>query len=287
MKNDATTFEALALYLAKFVEEYGKVGINDRGHSPAERARLRDPLSELPVVRRGWRVHRHAPRPDLHEPGLTAEIFVGTMSNRSDRRPDPERRQRRRHGAGFVKGYGLQWNMMRSVSGLKSRNLPIVQTEHKCGNYHWNPAGFPPFNPDRPPNDYAYGVESWGYIRDWIKAGVHVYSAWNMVLDTIGKNIDTMRPWPQNALLVVDTTARTLTLTPAYYVFRHVSQYVDPGAKVVGATGSDTLAFKNPDGSVTVAIYNSGAAKRMIVSALGKRLQFDMPGNGFATLNVK
>ena len=105
----------------------------------------------------------------------------------------------------YVKGYGLQWNMLPIVSGLKSRNLPIVQTEHKCGNYPWNPSGFPAFNPDKAPNDYAYAVESWGYIRDWIKAGVNVYSAWNMVLDTAGKNLDSMRPWPQNALLTVDT----------------------------------------------------------------------------------
>src|SRR5690349_25131860 len=35
-------------------------------------------------------------------------------------------------------------------------------------------------------NDDAYAVESWGLIRDWIKAGVTAYSAWNMVLDTVG-----------------------------------------------------------------------------------------------------
>jgi glucosylceramidase len=36
------------------------------------------------------------------------------------------------------------------------------------------------------PNDQAYAVESWGLIRDWIKAGVTAYSTWNMVLDTVG-----------------------------------------------------------------------------------------------------
>ena len=50
------------------------------------------------------------------------------------------------------------------------------------------PGRLPTFNPNKAANDYAYGVESWGYIRDWIKAGVNVYSAWNMVLDTAGKN---------------------------------------------------------------------------------------------------
>jgi glucosylceramidase len=138
-----------------------------------------------------------------------------------------------------------------------------------------------------PPNDHAYAIESWGYIRDWIKAGVNVYSAWNMVLDTAGKNLDSMRPWPQNALLTVNTASRTLNVTPAYYVFRHLSQYVDPGAKVVTTTGGDALAFKNPDGTIVAVVYNSGAARKFIVSVAGRRQQFDMPASGWATINWK
>ena len=84
-----------------------------------------------------------------------------------------------------------------------------------------------------------------------------------MVLDTAGKNLDTMRPWPQNALLTVNTSSKTLNITPAYYVFRHVSQYVDPGAKVVGTSGGDALAFKNPDGTIVAVVYNSGAAQKL------------------------
>ena len=52
----------------------------------------------------------------------------------------------------------------------------------------------------------------------------------------------------------------TVTPTPAYYVFRHLSQYVQPGATVVGTSGGDAIAFKNTDGSVVVAMYNSGSA---------------------------
>lgn len=68
-------------------------------------------------------------------------------------------------------------------------------------------------------------MESWGLIRDWIKKGVNAYSAWNMVLDTVGRSLDTVRPWAQNALLAVDVSGKKLHITPAYYVFRHVSQY--------------------------------------------------------------
>ena len=134
------------------------------------------------------------------------------------------------------------------------------------------------------PNDHAYAVESWGLIRDWIKAGVTAYSAWNMVLDTVGVGIDTTRVWPQNALLTVDTAAKTLNVTPTYHVFRHLSQFVAPGARVVAARGGDALAFKNADGSVVAVIYNGGAAKTLTVATAGRKLQFAMPGNGWATV---
>jgi glucosylceramidase len=186
----------------------------------------------------------------------------------------------------YIKGFGLQWNMLPVVTTYTSKNLPILQTEHKCGNYPWNPAGLPAFNASKAPNDHPYAIESWGYIRDWIKAGVTSYSSWNMVLDTIGTGLDAGRVWPQNALLTVDRTAKTLTATPAYYVFRHVSQYVNPGAKRVATTGTnpDAIAFKNPDGSIVAIMYNSGGATNYIVQIAGKKLQFMMPATGWATV---
>jgi glucosylceramidase len=105
-----------------------------------------------------------------------------------------------------------------------------------------------------------------------------------MVLDTAGASIDTTRVWPQNALLTVDPATRTLNITPAYYVFRHISQFVVPGAKVTATSGGDNLAFKNPDGSIVVVLFNSGPAKAMTVAAGGKKLQFAMPAQGWATL---
>jgi glucosylceramidase len=163
-------------------------------------------------------------------------------------------------------------------------SLPVWATEHKCGNYPWNPGGGIPAYKEPAPNDQAYGVESWGYIVDAInKGGVTAYNAWNMVLDTNGKGNDTTRQWAQDALLVVNGTA--LVQTPAYYVFRHASQYAAVGAKVISATGDSFLAFKNPDGSEVAVIYNSGGANaNYIVQLKGTKYQFSMPGTGWATV---
>jgi glucosylceramidase len=180
----------------------------------------------------------------------------------------------------YIKVLGYQWGMQTEVAGAKHYDLPVWQTEHRCGNYPW----MTPFDATMAPNDQAYAVESWGLIRDWIRAGVTAYSAWNMVLDTVGVGIDSTRFWPQDALLVVDTSARKLIVTPAYYVFRHVSRFVAPGAKVLATSGGDALAFKNPDGSLVAVMHNAGAAATVTVALAGKKLEFAIPGDGWATV---
>ena len=46
---------------------------------------------------------------------------------------------------------------------------------------------------------------------------------------------------------------------PEYYVMRHFSHYVRPGAKVLGTTGhfnSMAIAFRNPDGRTAAVALN-------------------------------
>jgi glucosylceramidase len=106
-----------------------------------------------------------------------------------------------------------------------------------------------------------------------------------MVLDSVGNGIDTHRKWNQDALLAVDTGSKALNVTSAYCVFRHFSQFVAPGAKMVATSGGDAVAFKNPDGHFVAVMYNSGSANASYaVSIGGKTVQFSMPANGWATV---
>jgi len=284
MKDDAAILKAFAVYLSKFVEEYGKEGIKiDAIHPQNEPGFVQD----YPTC--GWSGALFAKfigtylGPTFAERNITARIFVGTMSNSTADSQVLRTTMMDSTARSLVKGYGLQWGMIDVWGNLGlDTNLEIWQTEHKCGNYPWMGG-----DASRAPNDFAYGVESWGLIRDWIKRGVTSYSAWNMVLDTIGRSLDTVRPWAQNALLAVDVQGKRLVITPTYYVFRHVSQFTDVGSKVLSTSTNDSLAWKNPDGTTVAVIYNSGGAKKMIVSIGGKKLQFDAPGNGWATVNWK
>lgn len=283
IKEDPMILEAYALYLARFVEEYAAEGITIESihpqNEPGYETRYPSCLWTPELLRDFVRDYMG---PTFEERKVAAQIWLGTMSAPEDvshvttMMSDAAAKK-------YIKGVGLQWNTIDSAGKFASDyGVPVMQTEHKCGNYHWL-AGF---NPDKPQNDYAYAEESWGLIRDWIKAGVSSYSAWNMVLDIYGKNLDPMRPWPQNALLTVDRDAKKLNITPAYYVFRHFSYFVDPGAIRVDVSGGDALAFKNPDGSIVTVLYNSGGQAKATTLGVGDTaLQFSVPAHGWATVN--
>ena len=286
MKSDAAILTAYAQYYTKFVQGYKEEGINIEVVSPQN-----EPGYDQNYPSCLWDKDTYATfigkylGPAMKPLGIG--IMLGTLSNESDGKDATNAAAALADATAksFLTVIGAQWGMLSKdkLSPLNS-TLPIWASEHKCGNYPWMTDTY---NKTQAPNDQAYGVESWGYIRDAVKTvKVTSYNAWNMVLDKSGLGIDTTRDWKQDALLVADGGA--VTATPAYYVFRHISQYVAPGATVVGTTGGDALAFKNADGSLVAVMYNSGAANPSYVVAIGgKKLQFAMPANGWATLKYK
>jgi len=289
--NSSDNFKAYAQYYTKFVQGYMDKGIkielvspqNEPGYDQNYPSALWDKATYV-----AWVGQYLGPAMKT----LNVNVMLGTLSNYMDNGHADLDIASAVLADGTAKGFvtvaGVQWGVLdQVVKGTKIGSLPIWATEHKCGNYPWNPSGYPKYNSSQAPNDQAYGVESWGYIRDAINKGkVTSYSAWNMVLDKGGLGNDTSRDWKQDALLVADSGK--VTGTPAYYVFRHVAQYVVPGATVVGTSGGDAIAFKNPDGSLVAAMYNSGSANSSyIVSIGGKKLQFAMPAAGWATVKYK
>ena len=298
MKDDATNLAAFALYLEKFVQEYAKVGITIEAIYPQNEPGYGNPYPSCYWTSDAYiKFIRDVLGPKFQTDLPNVAIWGGTFSSSSDGTMATNLASDTAAMA-FVKGFGLQWNTMNKVGSLTSKG-PIMMTEHRCGNYNfavdnktggsgdfsWDPNT--QYSSTAPQNDYAYGVETWKWIRDWVKAGVNSYSAWNMVLDTSGVNLNKTTPWHQNALLVVDRAGKKLIQTPAYYVFRHLSQYVKLPATVSRPTAGDALAFKNADSSYTVVVYNKDAAKNMIVSIGGTKLQIAAPNNGWVTINYK
>ncbi|MBN1577423.1 MAG: glycoside hydrolase family 30 protein [Chitinispirillaceae bacterium] len=281
-RDNPQTLEAYALYFAKFVEEYGKEGLaieaihhqNEPGYSQVKWT--------IPLFVKFLRDYLG---PMFDDRNIEAEIWCGTMSHPDDAdiaiacMNDDEAMQ-------YIVGFGLQWNLESAVPTLSQKGR-VWQTEHRCGNYNFETKYWDigRYNANKPQNDHLYGEESWQLMRDWIAAGVNSYSAWNMILDTYGKSLGN---WPQNALLLVDRSAKKLIVTPAYWVFRHFSQYIAPGATRIEAVGSiDALAFMNPDGRIITQVLNKeDTSQTMTVSVTGTLYRFDLPAHGWATLSV-
>ncbi|HEX2958141.1 MAG TPA: glycoside hydrolase family 30 protein, partial [Chitinispirillaceae bacterium] len=311
MKNDTKTFDAHALYFSKFIEAYKGENIPIDAVCPQN-----EPGYERSYPTCGWGKSNYENKynntsgdrpsaaeylstfvanhlyPKLKQDHPKTEIWFGTLSNDATAQAYWDG-MKSKDNSGMIKGLGLQWNNLKMVSSNTSKYL-VFCSEHQCGNYYWktevsnvDQADSVHFLKGMAPNNFSYGVESWGLIRNWITAGTHLYSAWNMVLDTKGLNLNDKLQWPQNALLVVDRNAKTLKITPYYYVVRHICQYVDSGAVRIQANGGDALAFQNPDGSLVTIVHNPGTSDaQTTISVSGKNYSVKIPKKGWATLAI-
>ncbi len=282
MKGDDATLAAHAQYFVKFVHAYEAEGIHVEMVAPQN-----EPIGEHTYPSCRWDKAVYTSfigqylGPALSSAGLGTKIMLGGSFDDSKDTDFVNAVLADSTATGYCAVAGLGYDMVApsKVSAIKAAGVPVWVSEHKAGNYPWMKATYQ----TTAPNDLAFAIESWGLIRDAItKVGVSAYNAWHMVLDKVGKNIDVSNEWAQNSLLVADSGK--LFATPAYYVFRHFSRFVEPGAKVLGTSGGDAVAFRNPDRSLVVVLYNSGARKTMTIAIGGKKLQFLAPGSGFATL---
>jgi glucosylceramidase len=281
MKSDDATLKALALYLVKFVQAYADQGINVEIVSPQN-----EPNYQQNYPSCHWETSTFVNfvgkyfGPAITSANLKIKIMDGTLSNPSGDADIGQSVLRDSSAKSYIGSIGVQWGMgeANQVNSLKSLagDIPIWISETKCdGNIN---SGGPA------PNDFNYANSTWGYIKGAIGNGLTAYNAWNMVLDKNGQGIDDTRKWAQNTLIVADSG--NLTMTPAYYVYRHFSQFVDPGATVIGTSGGDAVAFKNPDGSLVAVLHSTSANSNYVVSIGGKKLQFAMP-SGWATIKYK
>jgi len=279
IKGDDATLRPYSKYFVKFVQAYQALGINIEVVAPQNEPNYDTNYPSCQWDRTKYIAFIKLLGPALMSAGLNTKVMLGTMSN-ADSGKDLDIANGVLgdiYATGNLGLIGVQWGMLDKVASVKSTKLPIWVTEHRCGNYPWQ-SNYQPIAP----NDHAYAKESWDEIKKALHGKVTAYNAWNMVLDKAGKGIDTSRDWAQNALLVVDEGQ--IIKTPAYYVFRHFSQYVAPGAKVLATSGGDAFGFKNLDGSVVAVLYAPATKSNYVVRIAGKNLQFSMPAEGWATI---
>ena len=158
----------------------------------------------------------------------------------------------------YVKGVGFQWAGKGAIAGIHKRypGLKLYQTEQECGDGK---------------NDWKGAMYSWGLMRHFLDNGVSAYMYWNISLENGGIS---RWGWAQNSLVVVDPQTKSYRYTPEYYVMKHVSHYVQPGAYKLETEGAYTnlLAFRNPDNSIALIIANETSDDHSLSIRIGDRV---------------
>lgn len=166
--------------------------------------------------------------------------------------------------ASFITGIAFQYDSQTQI-GIAKELYPekkLMQSETECNSGE---------------NSWADAQKLYQLMKRYLDNNANSYFAWNMVLDETG--MSTWK-WRQNALITANRATGKITLNGEYYVMRHFSQFVKPGARRVLTTGvwGDKIAFINPDGSTVFVVGNS--SRNALPMVLG------MPGSASSILKI-
>lgn len=236
---------AYALYFAKFVQAYKAEGIDIFGVMPQNEFNSAQIYPSCCWTAAGLArfVGQHL-GPAMEAEGV--EVMFGTVERANELLvdtilADPACSR-------YVRTLGFQWAGKDALPGIRKRypELKFYQTEQECGNGK---------------NDWKGAWHAWELMKHYLNHGVSVYTYWNTSLAQGGVS---RWGWAQNSLVVVNEEEKTFVYTPEYYVMKHVSHYVLPGAKKLETSGryADVLAFLNPDGDIVVVAGNPADADR-------------------------
>lgn len=266
---------AYALYLLKFVQAYQAEGI------PVEAVHVQnEPHSDQKFPSCVWtgeqmgRFIRDHLGPLFETEGHPAQIWAGTVERDTYDAfilPILADAATRRH----VAGLGFQWAGKAAVQRTRDAwpDLPLIQTENECA------AG---------ENTWADASHTFALMRHYIRNGASAYVYWNMVLPPGGMST---WGWHQNALVTVDKATKAVTYNPEFHVMRHLSRYVTAGARAVETAGewaANTIAFRQPDGSLVLAVHNPLGHDRHFEScAAAGGISATLPPHSFNTFVIE
>jgi glucosylceramidase len=232
-------FEAYALYFAKFIEAYRAENINIFMVMPQNEFNSCQPFPSCTWTADGLnKFIGEYLGPKMKELGV--EVMFGTME-----RPNPalaETSLDDPKSSRYLTGAGFQWAGKESIGAIHKKypDLKLYMTEQECGNGR---------------NDWRGASYSYDLMKQFLDNGVSVYDYWNTSLKEGGMS---RWGWTQNSLVAVDTTNNTYRYTYEYYILKHASHYVLPGAQKLAVEDSfgGTMAFRNADGSYVLLLRN-------------------------------
>lgn len=255
LRSEPQVQKTYADYLIRFVSEYRKqgipIGMLHVQNEPSADQKFPSCLWTGEAMRIFIRDHLG---PALRQSGENTQLWLGTINSPfTDYREmtpyeffydpftntvlaDQDARQ-------YIQGVGVQWGGKHQLDQLQAAypEMRLMQTESECGNGDnaWEQV------------EYLFHT-MWHYFRH----GIESYVYWNLALE---KDAASTWGWKQNSLTSVDPATGRILYNPEFYMMKHFSHFVRPGAKLCAVSGhfaANTLAFCNTDGSYAVVMLN-------------------------------
>lgn len=234
-------FAAYAEYFSRFIDSYRGEGINVFAVAPQNEFNSCQIFPSCMWQASGLnKFVGEFLGPRMAEKGV--DIILGTMERADFRLVDTLLNDPL--SSRYINWVGFQWAGKGAVEAVHKAHpdMKIIQSESECGDGT---------------NSWDYCFYTWDLMKHYFKNGTVAYQYWNISLEADALS---RWGWKQNSLVSVDKTARTFKYNPEYYLMKHYSKYVRPGASMVSVAGDydDIRAFVNEDGSVVVIMANKG-----------------------------
>src|SRR3954470_19053385 len=124
-----------------------------------------------------------------------------------------------------------------------------------------------------------------GPLRNWARTSLY----WSLALDPdSGPSVGGCRTC--RGMITVDNRAGTYSKNGEYYAWAHLSKVVQPGATRIGSPdfgngGIQTVAFKNPDGTLALVALNSNrsSSNSFHIRWAGQSVDYTLPAGSVAS----
>ncbi|MFC4104172.1 glycoside hydrolase family 30 beta sandwich domain-containing protein [Paenibacillus xanthanilyticus] len=272
---DPQYYGAYANYLIKFIQAYQGQGIPIYAISPVNEPGLQ--IKDYPTTYMSISDHNNFIKnnlgPAMRNAGLGTKIMAYDFNWDNVSFPDQALADPAVNS--YVAGtayhhYGGTPSAMTTIHD-KYPNKDIWFTEGGYGS--WNPS----FN--------GMMREMIAVPRNWSKS----YILWNLALDQ--NNGPTVLPNSINwgTVTIRSEAMDSVTYNDQYYAIGHFSKFVVPGAHRIASTGYnggtlDHVAFKNPDGSKAIVVFNHGSASNSFKLVWnGQKISYTLKANSAVT----
>lgn len=263
-------FETYARYFGRFIDAYRAEGIPVGVVMPQNEFNSAQNFPSCTWTAEGLARFLRYLGPEMQK--REVDVFFGTLERGNPKlletvMADPE-------AAKFVKGVGVQWAGKNALPKIHREfpKLTIFQSEQECGDGQ---------------NAWSYTGYCWQLMKHYFRSGASGYMYWNISTENGGKS---SWGWAQNALVTVDADAKTYRWSPDYYLLKHLTHFVDVGARALELSGTcdDALAFVNPDGTVAVLLRNELPHPQSVqVQVGGRGVEVELPADSMGTLTLK